>query len=56
MAEEYSTLRIAVDRAIKDIETNDSHVTRIEIHGPHSGYEIHQNDTLTRWKCTPFEK
>lgn len=56
MAEEYSTLRIAVDRAIKDIETNDLIVNFVEVHGPHSGFRIANKGVNGPWISTPIEK
>lgn len=37
---QYKKLVTAMNKAIKDICENDSHVTAVEIHGPHSGYTI----------------
>lgn len=56
MAEEYRTLRIAVNRAIKDIETNDLIVKSVEIHGPHSGFRIEYKGINGPWISTPIEK
>ena len=36
----YDTLHGAIVKAIKDIRENDSPVTTVEVHGPHSRYEI----------------
>ena len=56
----YDDIRMAIEDAIQDIEKYDSHVTRIEIHGPHSGYVIEFQGFGAPegaiWKSTPIEK
>lgn len=60
----YKKLTTAISKAIKDIQKNDSHVTAVEIHGPHSGYTIEflgfegssGKPSGKFWKSTPIEK
>ena len=56
----YRKLNTAISKATKDIEKNDSHVTTVEIHGPHSGYKIEfqgfEGSKRKFWKSTPIEK
>ena len=56
----FKRLKTAMSKAIKDIEKNDSHVTSVEIYGPHSGYRIEfqgfEGAKGRFWKSTPIEK
>ena len=56
----YRKLKTAISKALSDIEKNDSHVTNVEIHGPHSGYTIEfqgfEGSKGRFWKSTPIEK
>jgi len=56
----YRKLPTAISKAIKDIEKNDSHITVVEIHGPHSGHRIEfqgfEGSRRQFWKSTPIEK
>ena len=51
----YVHLVTAMGKAIKDIETNDSGVLAVEIHGRHLGYRI-EWDGAGAWTSTPIEK
>lgn len=55
---EYVKLITAMNKAIKYIKENDSHVTAVEIHGPHSGFSIEFQGfgKEKSWLSTEIEK
>lgn len=56
VARNYKNLHTAIVKAIKYIEENDSHVTGVEIHGPHSGFSIEFQGFGKPWLSTEIEK
>lgn len=52
----FKKLPEAIADSIEAIEKNDSHVTAVEIHGPHSGFRIEFNARAHQWKRTEIEK
>ena len=56
MARKYMKLHTAIVKAIKDIEENDDQVTLVEIHGPHTRYDIKPTPSGSRWISTEIEK
>ena len=56
----FAKLPEAIADSIEAIEKNDSHVTAVEIHGPHSGFEIEYVEAPplppNHWKRTEIEK
>ena len=56
----FQKLLEAIADSIEAIEKHDSHVTAVEIHGPHSGFRIDYVESppldYNHWKRTEIEK
>ena len=50
----YKNLSTAIKKAVDFIDTNDAGVRSVEIHGPHSGFNIEWIGDA--WKSTEIEK